>query len=263
MPTEETLASIYADYYVASTGKGASAASEKVTIDRPERFAEHIRAGLAKSFDGGRVRILDFGGGDGTISCLLARLLLDRNRCAEVQVALVDSSRQAVDGADKRVAIKSHASLGDLGAEDFDVVIASAVLEHIPEPKDVILQLLDRLKAGGVFYARTPYISPLLKLCPFRAMRRRLFTYPFHLHDMGQAFWERVLPALNIAGSFRLIKSRPSIVESSLHDHFFRAVASALLKSPWHVFGESYGLVGGWEVFIQRSPARSNGSERI
>lgn len=77
------------------------------------------------------------------------------------------------------------------------------------------------------------------------------FTYPGHIHDLGQAFWEHYFSA-NQKDTFNLLVSQPSIVETTLSLNFIRTVAAHALKSPWYILRKHYPLVGGWEILAQR-----------
>ena len=79
------------------------------------------------------------------------------------------------------------------------------------------------------------------------------FTYPEHVHDMGQAFWEKVLSSLGSTEGFSLVKSRPSIVQTDFASHPMRAATAHMMKWPWYAFRSHYTMVGGWEVVIART----------
>ncbi len=251
MPRDETLEKLYAQYYSESTDNETEV--EKFTFDKPDRLAMHIAKHAPKrELRDDPFRILDFGGGDGTISQLLGRILVEDGE-SDVQITLIDASQEAhVEREGIPTVVRSSLEEDD-EAGRYDIVIASAVLEHIPYPAELFRSLLRSLNSGGVFYARTPYVVPLARLLPFAAIRSALCTYPFHVHDMGQAFWETILSTTRMPASFRLLKSRPSIVERTLEQDFVRALAAHSLKAGWYLFGRWYGLVGGWEVFIQNS----------
>jgi hypothetical protein len=111
---------------------------------------------------------------------------------------------------------------------------------------------LSALRAGGVFYARTPCVASL-----FRTLQRIGlsvdFTFPAHVHDMGEGYWSNVLSLLPPAfQGYSLIWSHPSPVESSLRKDPLRTVAAHVLKAPWRIFRKHYQFVGGWEVLIRR-----------
>ena len=102
-----------------------------------------------------------------------------------------------------------------------------------------------------MFYARTPCVAPLMGWAGRLGVRWD-FTFPAHLHDLGQAFWEGWFARGGAAERFRIVRSRPSIVETTLSKHLVRTVVARVIKSPWYVLGRSYGLVGGWEIFATR-----------
>ena len=255
MPTDEALETLYKTYYRGSHERRESGAS--ITFDRPERLARHIQGGLTGPFPENELKLMDYGGGDGTISLLLAKRILDEGKCRKVRVVILDASGITAETHDPRIAIERSAQIGSPEPSyhqdnQYDVVIASAVLEHIPYPADLFRALLRSLKPGGLFYARTPFVVPLLRLVPLSAVRKSLFTYPFHVHDMGQAFWNTVLDSLELT-NFKMLRSAPSIVERTFGEAFAQALAAHLLKAPWYVFRNRYNLVGGWEVFIQKT----------
>lgn len=84
-----------------------------------------------------------------------------------------------------------------------DIVIASAIVEHIPYPRQVILGLLSALSPGVRAYFRTPAMASLIKLAARFGVAID-FIYPAHVHDMGQPLWENLLASLNVddLGSF-------------------------------------------------------------
>jgi SAM-dependent methyltransferase len=237
MPKPKALEEYYSHYY--------DDKEEKITLDTPDRMACHIQRHAGPSMGnliGQEVSILDYGGGDGSISIRLAQKLLKQG-AGKVSIALVDY--------DRRILISRPESLDEIPEQSMDLVIASAVIEHVPEPRQILGRLFSSLKQGGVFYARTPYVTPLSKLTKVFGVRFD-FTYPAHVHDLGARFWNNIPNMLPLTGKYRIIRSTPSIVETSFGQHFLRTLVAHMLKMPGYVFKESYGLVGGWEVFIQR-----------
>ena len=104
----------------------------------------------------------------------------------------------------------------------------------------------------GVFYARTPCMLPLIKF--LKNLRIKIdFSFPGHIHDLGQAFWESYLHQAISCGDLILLESNPSFVETTFKRHFFRTLASYLFKAPWYLLGRRYTLVGGWEIFIKKT----------
>jgi len=55
-----------------------------------------------------------------------------------------------------------------------------------------------------------------------------------------------------MAHDFHLVRSTPSIVETSFRLSPVVATLSHLLKAPWWVLRQHWGYVGGWEVVVKR-----------
>lgn len=112
-------------------------------------------------------------------------------------------------------------------------------------------RLLGLLRKDGRFYARTPYVAPLMNLCRTFGIGWD-FTYPAHVHDLGQAFWEAYFKSSACSANMTILASRPSIVETSMSEHLARTVAAYALKAPWYLLRHRYKLVGGWEVVARK-----------
>lgn len=242
MPSEEILARLYSEYY--------ATCREQVAFDDIRRLARHILKLLGTVPIGRRVRILDFGGGDGSLARHLGRSLL-RSGCGYVDIVLVDY-HEIEETAETDFRIGRVTSLEQTSGL-FDVVIASAIMEHIPEVNAVFKGLFARVAPGGHFYARTPYMLPFIKI--FKNMD---FTYPFHVHDMGDKFWNGIVRLFDLPAT--LIASQPSIVETTLARHPFRTVIAHAFKLSARVeqfvngsVGQDlvWSWVGGWEVMIR------------
>ena len=243
MPSEDMLRRYYARYYE-NSGRVS-------TFKDPDAFARHILGGAGNLRGMESPAILDFGGGGGDLSRAVAGLLL-RGGAARVSIDLVDYNSGLSRSDSQQVCIQAHQTLEAVDGREFDLVLASAILEHIPEPWPVITRLFTSLRSGAVLYARTPAMVHLFRLFDRFGLHYD-FTFPAHVHDMGQDFWERILERLPPScGKFRLLSSRPSIVETSFRANPVRTAMAYALKSPWHVLGRHYGLVGGWEVFVQQ-----------
>ena len=244
MPTDEALAKYYGEYYETS-----ASASEQVTFDAPERLAKKLANMYITCGKGPSVSILDFGGGDGTIAYLTALHLIKRG-VPQVKITVVDYNKTLLSSNDSRITLKRRDSLEGIG-DPFDLVIASAVIEHHPHPRVLIQDLFRLIDDGGLFYARTPYTLPLMKLFSLIGIKLD-FTYPAHVHDLGQGFWENYF-ASEQPSQFNVLKSRPSIVQTTISKHFLTTIAAHLFKVPWYLIGKSYKLVGGWEVFARKN----------
>jgi SAM-dependent methyltransferase len=245
MPRPDVLHDYYGVYY---RGK-----EHAVTFADPPRFARHILSSVGPAaFTGSCFSILDFGGGDGTLARALAERLLDSRSQRQVEILLMDFPAP-VAMSDRRIHLR-HRSPFDPIEGRFDLVIASGVLEHVPDVHSLLNSLYDSVAPGGHLYARTPYGIPFT-----RVVRNLDLTYPAHVHDMGSPFWNRVNETFG--WNARLIASRPSIVESSLRREPFRTAIAAALKLPAHVENwlsstqrkkRIWHFAGGWEVVLKR-----------
>jgi hypothetical protein len=243
MPTPEVLDRYYAGYY----DKNRS----QMTFHGVRRFAKHIVSGLRGMSFGREARILDFGGGNGSLSVAVGRELLKIGQAKSIEAVLVDYS-PPLEITEPGIRIERKHGIEDAGGP-FRLILASAVLEHIPDLRKALTGLLGLLEPGGVLYARTPYVVPLARLAG-----KIDFGYPGHVHDLGDAFWNGVPQTFDCPA--RIILSQPSIVETSFLKFPLRTLAAYAMKAPARLetrLSNSPGknvrwkLVGGWEIFLR------------
>lgn len=249
MPKPDVLTHYYSSYYSHGNETGH-------TFDESSRFGPHLfrELRLEPIED---ARILDFGGGiDAALSRSLAELLIAQG-AQKVHISLVDYNANVKQDWGK-IMVERCPSLEEAG-DGFDIVIASGIIEHIPYPREILLRLLYSLRPGGRAYFRTPAMSPVVWLAERLGIRLD-FTFPAHVHDMGQSFWEQLLVSLGVDGNFSLLASKPSIVETTFRLHPVPTLMSYVFKMPWYLLGSAYTLVGGWEATIVRK-GTSRGEE--
>jgi len=234
------LDALYASYYANYDGDAG------VIFQDPSRLARHIVAmsePIARR--NSEFRIVDFGGGSGAIARVVGSLVADRT-CRSIIVQVIDygDARKSRDGA---VELQFFRDLSS--ATECDLVIASGSLEHVPDLALVLPALVGKLRSGGLFYARTSYFLPLMKIFGFH------MNFPAHVHDLGDEFWGRVPKWLPV----EIANSRPSIVETSWNGDFLRTFVAHCLKFPSRI--ESlwtrnpfFKLYAGWEVMLRRRP---------
>lgn len=244
MPTDEVLASFYASFY--------DDRDREITFSAPERFAKHVTGILPRARFDGSVRILDYGGGDGSLAKAIASRWIASGVARGADILVIDFATRApsTEGAVRMRSQSPDAAIDDA----YDLVLASAILEHIPDLQPVIARLYAAMAANGFFYARTPFVLPLGRMFP-----RLDLAFPAHVHDLGSDFWNR-FPA-TFGWDARIVASRPSVIAGSLANDPLRTLAAAALKAPAHVenwlssrkrAGRLWNLVGGWEVVLQK-----------
>ena len=241
-PTEEFLKKFYTCFEVGD--------HKKARIN-PRRLASHIKRHSGNLFPGETYRILDFGGGEGSVSQCIGQLLISSGIAKKVNISVVDL-QSFTHKSEKFIFQDSYESLDQIPQDDkFDIVIASAILEHVKDPKQIILSLLQRMNKGGIFYARTPYTFPFYNM--FKKLGLSFgMNYPAHLFDMGSYFWSDLLTTLNKSDSYRMKRSHTSLVHTEFRKHPIVNIVSHMVKWPSSLIGKWYPLSGGWEVVIER-----------
>lgn len=243
MPVPAALAAFYAGFY-------HDAADEHVTFGNVDRFGRHLCRFFNDLAARASLRILDFGGGDGAIAASLGAHLA-RVGATRVEVLVVDYDAGLAPPRHPHVTLTRTDTLKTVAPQSMDIVLASGVLEHVPDPMTTARGLLARLNTGGGFYARTPHVLPYMRLSGTKAVDW-FFPYPAHLHDLGQRFWTYAFAHVLEDSACRLSASRPAIVQASFAQYWKIALASHAMKAPWYVLGRHYPFVGGWEVVARR-----------
>ena len=132
-------------------------------------------------------RLLDIGCANG--------FFLDEARRRGWEVCGIEVSKWAVDYARKRLNLNvargpiKRASFPD---NSFDVVVMLDVLEHLTDPKHVLLEARRVLKDGGILYISTPDISSLMS----KVLRAKWWGInKFHLFYFSKHTFEKMLDA--------------------------------------------------------------------
>jgi 2-polyprenyl-3-methyl-5-hydroxy-6-metoxy-1,4-benzoquinol methylase len=243
MPKPDVLTDYYSQYYEHETSHN------NVTFYQPQRFAKHILRLMAPvTSQSQSVRILDFGGGDAALSLAIAEQLAGQTE--QVDIDLVDFELGA---AVNRAGVSLHhgKTLADVRYETYDIVLASAVMEHLPDPSPALTRLFSLIGSGGHLYARTPWMAPILGVAERLGLNFD-FTFPGHVHDMGKHYWENVCRHIPVDQSqYSLRHSAPSVVETGFDEAPLRTITAHLIKAPSRLWS-GWSFVGGWEVVYQR-----------
>lgn len=256
----EHIAAIYEEYDYQQGAKDSGQEGD-YTFSSAERFGVHLLKLFGKDGIRKNLSILDFGGGDGSLAYVLAEKLIDCSLVERVFITVIDynenlrrSNRDSITlcKAPPPPSLPPQGALSQFPPESFDIIIASAVMEHIELPGVVFRNLFSLLKTNGLIYFRVPYIYPLFSLLRKVGISIEVF-WPQHIWDMGKLFWESLPQVLSLEPSIQLsiVKSRPSIVSYSFRRQFFHAAGAYLLKAPCYLFPK-WPFVGGWEVVYKK-----------
>jgi SAM-dependent methyltransferase len=166
MPVPEDLSQAYRDYYTHGNDPGrslvfkASKALYRVLVDvflsSGGIPAERKRATMMYVGDRPPGTILDIGCGHGVFLSLMAK--------RGWTVKGVDFDEAAVNAARRLHGIDVRVGTADVfidSGETFDVVTASHVVEHVPDPIEFLTQCRRLLKPGGCFVLRTPNVDSI------------------------------------------------------------------------------------------------------
>ncbi len=248
MPTEEALHIYYSNYYERLCD-GPEKQATAVTHGNTRRFAMHIARLFLKYSEKKSVNILDFGGGDGSLGVEVKNALISSGR--EINLFLIDIANvKPAPGCIKLPNLDCNIK------HNFDLVLASAVLEHLISPLQYLKELA--LKSTLIYF-RTPFIKPLIYLADKFSIPID-FTYPGHVSDLGPEFYfnlSKCLPEFKI----ELLYSNVSPVATSFKQSIIRTGTSHLLKFPYRILRyfrinpctavKIWPYVGGWEAFVR------------
>lgn len=198
------------------------------------------------------INVLDYGGGNGKLAKeLIKQLHIAYPHIQNIKARVVDlyleESEPNLDFQYVDDFLKS--------TDEYDIVVASAVLEHIPNLQAILTRLLDSGTNNALMYARCPYEVPLATIGNFYSI-----NWPIHIHDIGPKFWQTLVNKKQ--GKVQIIKSQTSLVETSMKDAFLRTVIAHFFKVPSHIEtyflkkiypykGHIWPYVGGWEVYLR------------
>lgn len=148
LPDAPTIASFYPPEYYGVTGSKFVPAIESLIRIVGARQARSLTRGLAA-----RSRVLDIGCGRGVLLKTLADLGFDTHG--------FEISETAAIGADPRAKIKIAPSLADAGYQGryFDSVVLWHVLEHLPDPRETLLEIRRIMRRGARLAVSVPNFS--------------------------------------------------------------------------------------------------------
>lgn len=191
LPSEEELAQYYANYYL--TTSPLSDEDWLIPAHQPilERLVQHAQ----RYNSGGRLRILDFGFGNGAFIKLAAREGHDAV-AADLSTTNCDRLRDsaAQEGLNIEVVDLAASGWSELEEQRFDIITLFQVIEHSTNPAQLLSRLGTLQNPNGIIYIECPNndagyvrIKDTLKSIRERSQRTyyRAMKYPEHLNGFN------------------------------------------------------------------------------
>jgi SAM-dependent methyltransferase len=112
------------------------------------------------------------------------------------QVEGIEVSPTGREYAEKELGLRIHAEPLEnifLSAGSFDVVTLFYVIEHVPNPKQLLLEVNRILKPGGLLLLRWPHSTPVVKVMGPFSKKYDVFHTPYHLYDFNPKSMKQLL----------------------------------------------------------------------
>jgi len=246
-PLHDFLMTYYSYYYKGHNGDG------NVTTDSVKRFANHITRLVLMKYIGDSpksFKVLDYGGGDGSIGAKVAKIIGKKK--STVTSIDVFENESSIEGLEKLDGCKYLYDANNL-ENDYDLIIASGVLEHVKNPFEVLTLMINHLAPGGVIYIRTPYVLPVHRLLSFFGFKQD-FGYPAHFFDFSPQSWEKILLLIRgVSQSMQFVYSGASPSEVGIMKRPVLGLITAILKMPTRLGFKNWPFCGGYEVLIRKN----------
>jgi len=123
-------------------------------VDQVSDFISIFYPELKKGIE--ECAVLDVGSGLGTVSLSLARRAKQVVGIEPVKDLVRQATEEALRQGLSNVRFENLSANGLRPTHEFDVVILSDVLEHVPDQKGLLGRCLGALAPGGVLYINTP-----------------------------------------------------------------------------------------------------------
>lgn len=178
--------------------------------------ASWLKALLDENDLNDNLKILDIGCGGGTLLYILnEELSVDGIYGVELNQAYADLAKRRVDAH-----IRNENYTSGIFGKQFNLLINTKVLEHIPDPLPFLREMYKDLLNEGLLFIEVPHVSDMFNF-PLTDER---FTIP-HIYF----FSEGTLSALLEKAGFTILKYR--VYEASRNRSYLQIVAQKIVKS--------------------------------
>jgi len=141
-------------------------------------------------------KILEVGCGHGEVlwSCYRPESMMTG---VDINPNSVAIARHRFEGKPNVTFLEGDVRKMDLKDGSFDCILCTEVVEHIPDPTDVLNEISRLLKPGGIFISTVPWEHLLVLLrtliLPVRLLQGRGVLVPEHLHYFNKTGYRKLL----------------------------------------------------------------------
>ena len=224
-----------------------SSATSQTSQGFRRRYFGDAKPAFLDLFDPRGLRVLDLGCGGGHNGALLKQagarwvggVERDAGACAE--------ARRCLDAVVEDDLARFNPAV--FGAEPFDAILASDVLEHLVEPQVVLSQAVAHLRPGGVVVASIPNVAHVYVF--YNLLRKRWPRRSSGIFDYTHVrfFAKRDMVALLEGAGLHVLRVEPYFTR-------FRLIRAACLAFSLYVFREYWARQF---LLLAQKPAAASG----
>jgi SAM-dependent methyltransferase len=152
------------------------------------------------------------------------------------QVEGIEVSPPGREYAEKELGLRIHAEPLEhvsLPTKRFDAVTLFYVIEHVPNPKELLVEAYRILKTGGILLLRWPHSAPVVKAMGPFSKSYDVFHTPYHLYDFNPTNMKQLLRQVGFRDIETMIGGH-TIPKQGLHlwsSVFFGGLAEFLFRA--------------------------------
>jgi 2-polyprenyl-3-methyl-5-hydroxy-6-metoxy-1,4-benzoquinol methylase len=126
-------------------------------MDVPTRYFRDSKPAFLQLIDPRGLRVLDLGCGGGHNGAMLKKAGAREVVGVELDAGAAAEARKRLDRVCE--CDLAHLDLAELGEDPFDAILASDVLEHLPNAEEVLARAVTRLRPGGAVVLSLPNVA--------------------------------------------------------------------------------------------------------